>query len=562
MDDVGEAILRSDFEVALVYAIAAWRDSKHAVHADLVDAIATKCKPAPLVGRSKDAFQKAWLELARRAATSDDPGAIAALANGLLKSVPVREIRYLAPERDVKRQRPFLDRIEALGKCAADPRVAQALCGVLAKAPFSVDDVGGVYGPVIDLVIRLRDERSAARLRELVASPLAKTATVRDYFARALPDAAEAIDRGLRRRRSLPEDEREAAQRLLAQLGAKPAPLVVSTRPAVDTDSLFADCLAHPDDDGPREVLADALLEREDPRGDFIHLQLRDARGALDEPERKRMAQLLRKHEKEWIRDLARVTKNRIYRRGFVDEAQLLQGAAADPATWKRVAADPVIATIRTLHKESASEELYKTFVLGPAMKLLRDMDVPSTAMLRALIARPRAIEHIKLHAGLTKDALACMDDVARKTGVTRLTFEVKQPPADVFATLLAWDARKHFSELSVMPHHRVAEAWFKDLASWLLAFDKLGMRRLGYDRRGDRAVVERGKRGFAVELDTSSEWILGVVIGKLDKIERLVMRGAPEPWSKPGDSFAKTIKKLRAAKTVVEIREGWQPFA
>ena len=560
MDDVGEAILRSDFEVALVYAIAAWRDTKHAVHADLVDAIAAKCKPAPLAGRSKDAFQKAWLELARRAATSDDPCAIAALANGLLKSVPVREIRYLAPERDVKRQRPFLERIEAFGKCAADPRVAQALCGVLVKAPFSVDDVGGVYGPVIDLVIRLRDERSAARLRALVASPLAKTATVRDYFARALPDAADAIDRGLRRRRPLAEEERAAAERLLAQLGAKPAPLVVSNRRAVDTDTLLADCLAHPDDDGPREVLADALLEREDPRGDFIHLQLRDARGELDEGARTRMAQLLRKHEKEWIGDLARVTKNRVYRRGFVDEAQLLQGAAADQATWKRVAVAPVIATIRTLHKESASEELYKTFVLGPAMPLLRDIDVPSAAMLRA-IARP--IEHIKLHAGLTKDALACMDDVARTTGVERLTFEVKQPPEDVFATLEAWPARKHFIELSVMLYHRVAEAWFAELAGWLLAFDRLGVRRLGLARRHDRLVVERGKRGLLVEIDASNTWLLGVVAGaKLGAIERVVVRGTPEPWSKPGAPFANLVKRLRTGKALVELREGWQPFA
>ena len=253
------------------------------------------------------------------------------------------------------------------------------------KAPFSVDDVGGVYGPIIDLVIRIGDERSAAQLRDLVARPVAKTATVRDYFATALPDAADAIDKSLRRRRRLADADREAALRIAGQLGAKPAAVVIAPRPSVDTSVLVAECIAHPDDDGPREVLADALLERDDPRGDFIHLQLRDARGKLDEAERKRMAQLLRKHEKAWVGDLVRVTKNRVYRRGFVDEAELLQGAAADAATWKRVAADPVIATIRTLHKSTASEALYSTFVLGPAMKLLRDMDVSSATMLRSI---------------------------------------------------------------------------------------------------------------------------------------------------------------------------------
>jgi hypothetical protein len=175
MKEVAEAVKREDFEVALVEAVSAWRTYRHAVLAELVDAIAARCKPVPLTGRGKDAYQKAWLELAKRAATSDDPAAIGALVRGLTKSVPERAYSYFTPQRDVKRYRPFLERIDALAKCADDPRVASALADLLVKAPISADDVGGVYGPAIELVIHLGDERSIGRLHHLVANPVAKT---------------------------------------------------------------------------------------------------------------------------------------------------------------------------------------------------------------------------------------------------------------------------------------------------------------------------------------------------------------------------------------------------
>ena len=114
------------------------------------------------------------------------------------------------------------------------------------------------------------------------------------------------------------------------------------------------------------------------------------------------------------------------------------------------------------------------------------------------------------------------------------------------------------------MPYHRVAEAWYGRLASWLLVFDVLApVRRLGIARRDDRVVIERGKRGLVVDIHTASAWMVGVTLGaKLGAIERLTLSGTLDPWSKPDAAFAKSIKKLRAAKTLVEIREGWQSFA
>ena len=61
---------------------------------------------------------------------------------------------------------------------------------------------------------------------------------------------------------------------------------------------------AHPDDDGPRLVYADALLERQDPRGEFIAVQCEAARLPATDPRRNelivRSTQLLEAHRAAW----------------------------------------------------------------------------------------------------------------------------------------------------------------------------------------------------------------------------------------------------------------------
>ena len=54
-------------------------------------------------------------------------------------------------------------------------------------------------------------------------------------------------------------------------------------------DALFAEVWAHPDDDSPREVLADWLLEQGDPRGEYIGLSFH-ARAARRRPRAARVS--------------------------------------------------------------------------------------------------------------------------------------------------------------------------------------------------------------------------------------------------------------------------------
>lgn len=80
---------------------------------------------------------------------------------------------------------------------------------------------------------------------------------------------------------------------------------------------LVAEVVAHPEDDGPRLVLADWLLEQGDPRGELIQVQCRHASapaGALAA----RANQLIAEHGVRWSSHLLPDAGRPVFERGFV----------------------------------------------------------------------------------------------------------------------------------------------------------------------------------------------------------------------------------------------------
>jgi hypothetical protein len=185
-------------------------------------------------------------------------------------------------------------------------------------------------------------------------------------------------------------------------------------------------------------------------------------------------------------------------------------------------------------------------------MTHLREIIVPSTAMLRDL---HRPIQHIVLTSGLTKEALAILDEVARRTGARGLTFETKLEPPALIDQLARWEPRRRFDELcAIFPYNVTGDE------AWLLAFDRLGVRRLGLGQRKDNILVERVGKKYRVEIRASQEspvtWLLSLNLA----IEKLVIRGTPAPWFAPREAFATAISKLPAS--AVELHEGWMKYA
>lgn len=126
------------------------------------------------------------------------------------------------------------------------------------------------------------------------------------------------------------------------------------------TDELLLEAiLAAPDDDAPRLVYADALLDRGDPRGELIVRQC-GGDAATD---------LVAQYGDLWLGELAPILSASTYERGFLATATIRQprddkaitGLVGHP-TWRTVrelrgstaiAIDPVMTSLRVLHVES-----------------------------------------------------------------------------------------------------------------------------------------------------------------------------------------------------------------
>jgi uncharacterized protein (TIGR02996 family) len=124
--------------------------------------------------------------------------------------------------------------------------------------------------------------------------------------SRALPDVERAVSELTRACAALPE-----LTPADASAAAELAPLVHP-----QNDRLLEGVLAAPGDASLRAVYGDWLLERGDPRGELIALQLRDR---LDAAAEARVAALLRKHTRTWVGAIAHVVRREsmVFRRGF-----------------------------------------------------------------------------------------------------------------------------------------------------------------------------------------------------------------------------------------------------
>lgn len=98
----------------------------------------------------------------------------------------------------------------------------------------------------------------------------------------------------------------------------------------MDLRELLEAIVASPDDDAPRRVYADALLEAGEPQGELIHIQCDLAAGGQTRAEaiarRRRERELLQTHGARWSAGL----RSPVFRRGFVDEVVVDPEAFAD----------------------------------------------------------------------------------------------------------------------------------------------------------------------------------------------------------------------------------------
>lgn len=151
---------------------------------------------------------------------------------------------------------------------------------------------------------------------------------------------------------------------------------------SADLAALFELVVRDLADDAPRFVLADRWLELHDPRGELVTLQLRKTSTAEDLEKIRAIVW----YDRDWLGELALVTRARVYVRGFLDELELPPPAAATPERWRAATRNPNLRTVRRIRVGAGSELDYRAFLFSPEMRNLEDAEVTSLALFREVL--------------------------------------------------------------------------------------------------------------------------------------------------------------------------------
>lgn len=334
--------------MTLAEALTAFATRRSAFLARYIEAAGRAVAPRPIEARRTTDFQRAWL------AAVTDPEARAWCLDHLTAKLPKvdeegNEVSWGDKCYALER------RVDALVALEPDPRIARAM---LARFELREPVVG--FGEVTTKMIAAVARHADDGLGSWIATPGMPAGLAQVV----LPTAVE-----------LSDDDRARF--------AVEAPAVRH-----DADALWAAIHAAPDDDGPRAVLADVLLERGDPRGELIALQLREARGEADDDALARATALVKEHGKGWLGAL----------RPIVYRAELVRGALArielagswSSGRWDELASDPLWGLVEEVEVGYANLALFAQILGIPALRSnLRSVSVEGGPVWDAVTASP-----------------------------------------------------------------------------------------------------------------------------------------------------------------------------
>lgn len=301
---VETALSQGDLAAALDGLLRAWRETPVPQLADLIDRLDEQLPKPELPKKPATKRQDVWLELASDGA----PGTLGLLASTLAEK-PIKDARA---------------RLQKLLGHPPDPRLGAALVHILSEVPFTSDSSRPFWTALFKLLPQTGDPRLLSLAEELPEQwkmrPL-----MRQWLGVRLASAVTSLGA------KFPDGPPEAGPELLATIERLEDALAANrplTSPSLqrleqDIEALYAEVYEHPDDDDVRQVLADLLQDKGDPRGEFITLQL------LPKPSRaqkRRAKALVKEHGRQWLGPLDRVIAKTgvVFERGFLTAARVM----------------------------------------------------------------------------------------------------------------------------------------------------------------------------------------------------------------------------------------------
>lgn len=316
-----ERLLRArQGDAALGALLAAWAELRAPELAAQIEALSDALaaqRPRTLGALRPGERHQRWLEQAAEA----DPVALPEL------------LEHLTDDNAVRSR----ERVLALAARRPDPRIAARLLDCIERPPYT--SAGKFWTQVHRLLPRHADPRVIRRLeRATVALDTSMGERLERMRERSIRRVREALA-------PLATQPEEAQAKQLARIAEAVEALAAASLDAeAQTRALLDAVHANPGALEHRQIYADWLLSRGDPRGEFIALQLADLHGRATRAHNARANALLREHGSAWIGKLgpALVQRDRAFWGGFLHAARVTSKAfeleaVADDPTWSTV---------------------------------------------------------------------------------------------------------------------------------------------------------------------------------------------------------------------------------
>jgi uncharacterized protein (TIGR02996 family) len=360
---------------------------------------------------------------------------------------PASEVARLLEQLDSGHIASVKQRLDRLVAFSPDPRIAEKLLEVCARE--EADLIRPQWMVIYGLLVIHAGAESLSRLRELSTGFPAL-----GMVARKIETTYAGI--------AVPEAARPHLEAVLQSVGSAP-----------DEDlgeALLRQVLEHPESDEHRLVYADWLLERGDPRGEFIQLQYQRLEGKGDTRSGQREAKLQKQHWKEWIGALSQVVVRSSLRfeRGFLVACEV---KPKHKATMKGVTGDPMWATVEDVELDW---ERPQDGFQHPVLRSLRRLRWVRYPLLKALCESetPVQVEELQLLA-FFEDA-EHIEDIFALLAATRSLPRVRKLALGMYwaadaasEKLLASPLAQQLQSLSVDVDANASENPYAEVGPW-----------------------------------------------------------------------------------------------
>jgi len=179
-----------------------------------------------------------------------------------------------------------------------------------------------------------------------------------------------------------------------------------------------------PLDEGRRRVLADLLLERGDPRGEFLLLQFLISANQGSGAVWQRAAELWRRHRHQWMAGLDKHFSELVIENGFPVSARI--NPNLPPETRQKLLTSPLLATLRHLSAHGDGEVLVEA-ACEPRFVALESLLLSSLSAFEAVCERgvPGRLRKLRITFAATANDFARMIASPAMSALRHLVFQV-----------------------------------------------------------------------------------------------------------------------------------------